>query len=208
MRSGRCPSTLRRHTHHGCWLRQLPLHPESYEREYQVRGTGRVLFAASCCSWAPSTSSTASVLCRCEHFRQRHEVHTHNLNSLGWVLIILGAIQLTAGFSLIAGNIRPGGRDHRRQPGCNRGPVLDRRERPVVVLFVCALCVWVVYGIVVYGRRPEGGWRSLKRAADSSPGSWGQSLGGGRLGAPKCAPSAVPVDPACQRGSRLHWASS
>ena len=28
-----------------------------------------------------------------------------NLNTLGWVLIILGVIQLTGGFSLIAGNV-------------------------------------------------------------------------------------------------------
>jgi tellurite resistance protein TehA-like permease len=27
-----------------------------------------------------------------------------NLNTMGWVLIVLGAIQLTGGFSLIAGN--------------------------------------------------------------------------------------------------------
>ena len=27
-----------------------------------------------------------------------------NLNTLGWVLIILGVVQLTAGFSLVAGN--------------------------------------------------------------------------------------------------------
>jgi hypothetical protein len=35
---------------------------------------------------------------------QRHELVLSNLHTLGWVLIILGLIQLTGGFSLISGN--------------------------------------------------------------------------------------------------------
>jgi hypothetical protein len=36
---------------------------------------------------------------------QRHEVHPHQPSPLGWVLIILGVIQLTGGFSLMAVNV-------------------------------------------------------------------------------------------------------
>ena len=57
-----------------------------------------------------------------------------NLNTLGWVLIILGVIQLTGGFSLISGNT------YGRVIGIIAGslgaigaPAVDRRLRPVVV---------------------------------------------------------------------------
>ena len=57
-----------------------------------------------------------------------------DLNTLGWVLIILGVIQLTGGFSLRGRQyLRPRDRDHRRHPRRARGSVLDRREQPVVV---------------------------------------------------------------------------
>ena len=57
-----------------------------------------------------------------------------NLNTMGWVLIILGIVQLTGAFSLIAGNAY--GRiigDRRRRLRGDRRPVLDRRQQPVVV---------------------------------------------------------------------------
>jgi hypothetical protein len=75
-----------------------------------------------------------------------------NLNTLGWVLIILGVIQLTAGFSLIAGNI------YGRVIGIIAGSfgalgalLSIGGSRPWWSLCVFALCVYVVYGIVVFG---------------------------------------------------------
>ena len=57
-----------------------------------------------------------------------------NLNTLGWTLIILGVIQLTGGFSLMAGNAYGRvDRDHRRQPRRDRRPAVDRAGPPVVV---------------------------------------------------------------------------
>ena len=57
-----------------------------------------------------------------------------DLNTMGWVLIILGVVQLTGSFSLLAGNtygrvigIIAG------TPRRARRPVFDRREQPVVV---------------------------------------------------------------------------
>jgi hypothetical protein len=83
-----------------------------------------------------------------------------NLNTLGWVLIILGVIQLTAGFSLIAGNT------YGRVIGIIAGTfgalgalLSIGGTRPWWSLCVFALCVYVVYGIVVFDpdeRAPRG----------------------------------------------------
>ena len=57
-----------------------------------------------------------------------------NLNTLGWVLIILGVIQLTGRLLAVRRRgLRAGDRDHRRQPRRDRSPAVDRRRLPVVV---------------------------------------------------------------------------
>jgi len=76
-----------------------------------------------------------------------------NLNTLGWVLIILGVIQLTAGFSLMAGNA------YGRVLGIIGGSIgaigalfSIGQGNPWWSLAVFALCVYVVNGIVVFGQ--------------------------------------------------------
>jgi Ca2+/Na+ antiporter len=75
-----------------------------------------------------------------------------NLNTMGWVLIILGVIQLTGGFSLISGNT------YGRVIGIIGGSLgaigalLSIGGRyPWWSLAIFFLCVYVVYGITVYG---------------------------------------------------------
>jgi hypothetical protein len=75
-----------------------------------------------------------------------------NLNTLGWVLIILGVIQLTGGFSLMAGNT------YGRVIGIIGGSLgaigalfSIGGANPWWSLCIFALCVFVVHGIVVYG---------------------------------------------------------
>ena len=75
-----------------------------------------------------------------------------NLNTLGWVLIILGVIQLTAGFSLLAGNT------YGRVIGVTAaslgaiGALLSvGAGNPWWSLGVFALCVYIVHGILVLG---------------------------------------------------------
>jgi hypothetical protein len=75
-----------------------------------------------------------------------------NLNTLGWVLIILGVIQLTGGFSLLAGNT------YGRVIGIIGGTLgalgallSIGGNNPWWSLAVFALCVYVVHGIVVLG---------------------------------------------------------
>jgi hypothetical protein len=75
-----------------------------------------------------------------------------NLNTLGWVLLVLGAIQLIAGFSLMAGNAF--GRVIGILGGSLGaiGAVLSiGGAHPWWSLAVFALCIYVVHGIVVYG---------------------------------------------------------
>jgi hypothetical protein len=75
-----------------------------------------------------------------------------NLNTLGWVLIILGVIQLTGGFSLMAGAT------YGRVIGIIGGSLGAVGALlsigglyPWWSLGIFVLCVYVVHGIVVFG---------------------------------------------------------
>ena len=75
-----------------------------------------------------------------------------NLHTMGWVLIILGVIQLTASFSLIAGNT------YGRVIGVTAGSLgalgalfSIGGARPWWSLCVFALCIYIVHGIFIYG---------------------------------------------------------
>ena len=75
-----------------------------------------------------------------------------NLNTLGWVLIVLGAIQLTGGFSLMVGNA------YGRIIGIIGGSIgaigallSIGGAYPWWSLGIFFLCCWVVYGIVIFG---------------------------------------------------------
>ena len=75
-----------------------------------------------------------------------------NLSTLGWVLIILGVIQLTGGFSLMAGNA------YGRVIGIIGaslgaiGALLSiGGAYPWWSLAIFALCIYVVHGILVFG---------------------------------------------------------
>jgi hypothetical protein len=75
-----------------------------------------------------------------------------NLNTLGWVLILLGIIQLTGGFSLIAGNT------YGRVIGILGaglgaiGALLSiGGAYPWWSLGIFVLCVYVLHGIFVFG---------------------------------------------------------
>jgi hypothetical protein len=75
-----------------------------------------------------------------------------DLNTLGWVLIVLGVIQLTGGFSLIAGNT------YGRVIGIAGGTLgaigallSIGGAYPWWSICVFFLCVYIVHGIIVYG---------------------------------------------------------
>ena len=101
-----------------------------------MRGAGRVVFAAIMLLIVGTLNIIYGIgaLDDANIFVNDTRYILDNLNTLGWVLIILGIIQLTGGFSLMAGNaVRPRDRHRRRQPRSDRGPAVDRRLIPVVV---------------------------------------------------------------------------
>jgi len=81
-----------------------------------------------------------------------------NLNTMGWVLIILGVIQLTAGFSLVSGNAY--GRIIGMVAGTLGaiGALFSIGDgNPWWSLCVFALCVYIVHGIAIYGEDEDVG---------------------------------------------------
>jgi len=75
-----------------------------------------------------------------------------NLNTLGWVLIVLAVIQLTGGFSLLAGNT------YGRVIGLVGaglgaiGALLSvGGANPWWSLAIFALCIYVIHGLIVFG---------------------------------------------------------
>jgi hypothetical protein len=78
-----------------------------------------------------------------------------SLHTWGWITLILGVIQLTAGFSLF------GGGTYGRVIGIVAGTLgaigallSIGGAYPLWAAGVFALCVWVVYGLIVFGE-PE-----------------------------------------------------
>ncbi len=118
-----------------------------------MRGAGRVLFAAIVLLIVGTLNIIYGIgaLDSANIFVNDQRFIFTNLNTLGWVLIILGVIQLTGGFSLFAGNT------YGRVIGIIAGSLgaianllAIGGAYPWWSLAISALCVWVVYGLVVY----------------------------------------------------------
>jgi hypothetical protein len=119
-----------------------------------VRGAGRVVFAAIILLVVGTINIIYGIgaLDDANIFVNDTRFILSNLSTLGWVLIILGIIQLTGGFSLMAGNV------YGRVIGIVAGSLgaigallSIGGNYPWWSLGVFFLCVWVVYGIIVYG---------------------------------------------------------
>ena len=75
-----------------------------------------------------------------------------NLNTMGWVLIVLGVIQLTGGFSLLSGN--PYGRVIgivAASLGAIGALLSVGGNDPWWSLAVFALCIYIIHGLIVFG---------------------------------------------------------
>ena len=119
-----------------------------------MRGAGRVVFAATMLLLVGSLNIIYGIgaLDDANIFVGDTRYIFTNLNTLGWVLIILGVIQLTAGFSLMAGNT------YGRVLGIIGGSLgaigallSIGGANPWWSLAIFALCVYVVHGIIVFG---------------------------------------------------------
>jgi hypothetical protein len=118
-----------------------------------MRGAGRVVFAAILLLIVGTLNILYGIGAVADakfYVNDTRYVFT-NLHTMGWVLIILGVIQLTGGFSLMAGNA------YGRVIGIIGGSLgaigalLSMGDHhPFWELGIFALCVWVVYGIIVF----------------------------------------------------------
>src|SRR5918994_2082560 len=124
------------------------------EEKDQMRGAGRVLFAAILLVVVGTLNIIYGIgaLDDANYFADDTRFVLDNLNTLGWVLIILGVIQLTGGFSLMAGST------YGRVIGIVGGSLgaigallSIGQGNPWWSLAVFALCIYIVHGIIVYG---------------------------------------------------------
>ena len=119
-----------------------------------MRGAGRATFAAVLLLIAGTLNIIYGIgaLDSANIFANGKRYIFTNLNTMGWVLIVLGVIQLTGGFSLMAGNT------YGRVIGIVGaglgaiGALLSiGGANPWWSLGVFALCVYIIHGILVLG---------------------------------------------------------
>jgi hypothetical protein len=120
-----------------------------------MRGTGRVVFAATLLLIVGTLNIIYGIgaLDNANIFVNDQRFILTDLNTLGWVTIVLGVIQLSAGFSLMAGNAFGrvlgiiGG-----SLGAIGALLSIGGNYPWWSLAIFALCIYVVHGIVVFGQ--------------------------------------------------------
>ena len=118
-----------------------------------MRGAGRVVFVAILLLIVGTLNIIYGIgaLSDASFYANDTRYILTNLHTMGWVLIILGAIQLTGGFSLMAGNAW--GRIVGVIAGSLGaiGALLSMGgEHPFWELGIFALCVWIVYGLIIF----------------------------------------------------------
>ena len=119
-----------------------------------MRGTGRVVFAATLLLLVGTLNIIYGIgaLADASIYANDTRYILTNLNALGWVLVILGIIQLAGGLSLLAGNT------YGRVIGIIAGTLgaigallSVGGAYPWWSLAIFALCVYIIHGIIVYG---------------------------------------------------------
>ena len=133
-----------------------------------MRGAGRVAFAAILLLIAGTLNIIYGIAAidGAHFYDDTTRYLFSNLNTWGWVTVILGVIQLTGGGSLMAGNA------YGRVIGITAasigaiGALLSVGGAfPFWSLGIFALCVIVIHGIVVYGEdEPEARYQAPPRA--------------------------------------------
>jgi hypothetical protein len=119
-----------------------------------MRGTGRVMFAAILLLLAGTLNIIYGIGAVSDanfYVNDTRYIFT-NLHAMGWFMIGVGVIQLTGGVSLLSGNAWG------RFVGIVGGTIgaVDALlsmggNHPFWSLAIFFLCVWIVYGIVVFG---------------------------------------------------------
>jgi len=119
-----------------------------------MRGTGRAVFVATLLLIVGTLNIIYGIgaLDDANYFVNQTRYILTNLNTLGWVTIVIGVIQLTAGFSLISGNAY--GRVIAiiaASLGAIEALLSISGENPWWSLAIFFLCIWIVHGIFIYG---------------------------------------------------------
>ena len=118
-----------------------------------MRGTGRVLFAGIMLTMLGFLNIIYGIgaLDDANIFVNDTRYILDNLNTLGWILIVLGLIQLTGGFSLLNGG------SYGKVVGITAGTLgaigallSIGGAFPWWSLAMFFLCVWIVHGLAVY----------------------------------------------------------
>ena len=120
-----------------------------------MRGAGRAMFAATMLLVVGTLNIIYGIgaLDDANIFVNDKRYIFTNLNTMGWVLIILGVIQLAGGFSLFSGNTFGrvigiiGG-----SLGAIAALLSIGGSYPWWSLGIFFLCVWIVHGIFIYGQ--------------------------------------------------------
>ncbi len=119
-----------------------------------MRGIGRAIFAATLLLIVGTLNIIYGIgaLDNANIFRNGQRIVFTDLNTMGWVLIVLGIVQLTGGFSLISGNtygriiaILGAGLGALAALFSISGP------NPWWSLAVFFLCIYIIHGIFIYG---------------------------------------------------------
>jgi hypothetical protein len=125
-----------------------------------MRGAGRVVFAATLLLIVGTLNIIYGIgaLADANIFVNDQRYILTNLNAMGWVLIILGIIQLSGGLSLLAGNT------YGRVIGIIGaslgaiGALLSiGGAYPWWSLGIFALCIYIIHGILIYGEDESAG---------------------------------------------------
>src|SRR4051794_26267429 len=123
-------------------------------RRYVMRGIGRAIFAATLLLMVGFINIIYGIgaLDGANIFVNDQRFVLSDLNTMGWVLIVLGLIQITGGFSLFMGNA------YGRIIGIAGaslgaiGALLSiGGSNPWWSLCVFFLCIYIVHGIFIYG---------------------------------------------------------
>jgi hypothetical protein len=119
-----------------------------------MRGVGRVIFAATLLLIAGTINIVYGIgaLDNANVFHNGQRFVFSDLNTMGWILIVLGIIQLAGGFSLMMGNAF--GRII-AIAGAGLGAIAAlfsiSGPNPWWSLAVFFLCIYVIHGIFIYG---------------------------------------------------------
>jgi hypothetical protein len=125
-----------------------------------MRGAGRMVFAATLLLIVGTLNIIYGIgaLADANIFVNDQRYILTNLNAMGWVLIILGIIQLSGGLSLLAGNT------YGRVIGIIGasvgaiGALLSiGGHYPWWSLGIFALCIYIIHGILIYGEDESAG---------------------------------------------------